>query len=126
MSAGVRKEDAAGAALADNPFRMAEDLKRLRREDERLLRQQAAVGNQAKRAKFGFIVSHGSQYASLLMGRTMRDAGVMPLMGAISSSWDNAVTESRMGCIKFECVYARTFDSREQAALEIFDYTEGS
>lgn len=56
----------------------------------------------------------------------MRDAGVMPLMGAISSLWDNAVTESLMGCIKFECVYARTFDSREQAALEIFDYTEGS
>lgn len=68
---------------------------------------------------------HGSQYASLLMGRTMRDAGIRPSMGAISSPWDNAVTESLMGCIKSECVHARTFDSREQAVLEIFDYIEG-
>ena len=29
-----------------------------------------------------------------------------------------------MGCIKSECVHARTFASREQAALEIFDYIE--
>ena len=68
---------------------------------------------------------HGSQYASLLMGRIMREAGIRPSMGAISSPWDNAVTESLMGCIKSECVHARTFDSREQAALEIFDYIEG-
>lgn len=46
-------------------------------------------------------------------------------MGAISSPWDNAVTESLMGCIKSECVNARVYDSREQAALEIFDYIEG-
>lgn len=64
---------------------------------------------------------HGSQYASLLVGRIMREAGIRPSMGAISSPWDNAVTESLMGCIKSECVHARTFDSREQAALEIFD-----
>lgn len=43
----------------------------------------------------------------------------------ISSPWDNAVTESLAGCIKSECVHARTFDSREQAVLEIFDYIEG-
>lgn len=67
----------------------------------------------------------GSQYASLLVGRTMREAGIRPSMGAISSPWDNAVTESLMGCIKSECVHARTFDSREQAALKIFDYIEG-
>lgn len=68
---------------------------------------------------------HGSQYASLLLGKTMREAGLRPSMGAISSPWDNAVTESLMGCIKAECVHARTFDSREQAALELFDYIEG-
>ncbi|MBP3885425.1 MAG: IS3 family transposase, partial [Olsenella sp.] len=33
-------------------------------------------------------------------------------------------TESLMGTIKCECVHARTFDSREQAALEIFEYIE--
>lgn len=67
---------------------------------------------------------HGAQYVSLLLGKTMRDNGIRPSMGAISSPWDNAVTESLMGVIKSECVHARTFDSREQAALEIFDYIE--
>ena len=67
---------------------------------------------------------HGAQYVSLLLGKTMRENGIRPSMGAISSPWDNAVTESLMGVIKSECVHARTFDSREQATLEIFEYIE--
>lgn len=67
---------------------------------------------------------HGSQYASLALGRTMRQAGIRPSMGAVASPWDNAAMESLMGLIKAECVHARTFESREQAALEIFDYIE--
>lgn len=53
-----------------------------------------------------------------------RQAGIRPSMGSISSPWDNAVTESLMGVIKSECVHARTYDTREQAALDIFDYIE--
>lgn len=45
-------------------------------------------------------------------------------MGSVSSPWDNAVTESLMGCIKSECVHARTYETRDQAALDIFDYIE--
>lgn len=67
---------------------------------------------------------HGAQYVSLLLSKTMREAGIRPSMGSISSPWDNAVAESLMGCIKAECVHARTYDGREQAALEIFDYIE--
>ena len=67
---------------------------------------------------------HGSQYVSLLLGRTMRDAGIEPSMGSISSPWDNAAMESLMGLIKAECVHARTFESRERAALEIFECIE--
>lgn len=67
---------------------------------------------------------HGSQYASLLLGRTMRGAGIEPLVGSIASPWDNAAMESLMGAIKAECVHARTFESLERAALEIFEYIE--
>lgn len=67
---------------------------------------------------------HGSQYVSLQLGKTMRDAGIRPSMGAISSPWDNAAMESLMGIVKCECVHARAFDRRDQAALEIFDYIE--
>ncbi len=67
---------------------------------------------------------HGSQYRSLLLGKTMREHGITPSMGAISSPWDNAPTESFMGIIKRECVHRKTFATREQAQLEIFKYIE--
>ncbi|MBM6756635.1 IS3 family transposase [Collinsella tanakaei] len=67
---------------------------------------------------------HGSQHASLLLGKTMREAGIEPSMGSISSPWDNAAMEPPMGVIKAECVHARAFESRERAALEIFEYIE--
>lgn len=59
-----------------------------------------------------------------MLGKTMREAGIEPSMGSISSPWDNAAMESLMGVIKAECVHARTFESRERAALEIFEYIE--
>ena len=67
---------------------------------------------------------HGSRYASLRPGRTMRENGIRPSMGAISSPRDDAAMESLMGPVRAECVHARTFESREQAALEIFEYME--
>jgi transposase InsO family protein len=45
-------------------------------------------------------------------------------MGAISSPWDNAVTESLMSTIKSECTDETTFKTREDARLAIFDYIE--
>lgn len=54
----------------------------------------------------------------------MREAGIRPSMGSIASPWDNAAMESLMGLVKAECVHARTFETRDQAALEIFDYIE--
>lgn len=67
---------------------------------------------------------HGSQHASPPLGKTMRAAGIRPSMGPVSSPWDNAAMESPMGPIKAGCVHARTFEARDQAALEIFDYIE--
>lgn len=67
---------------------------------------------------------HGSQYASLLLGKTMESFGITPSMGSISSPWDNAPTESLMSTIKAECTDVRVFETREQAKLEIFDYIE--
>lgn len=66
----------------------------------------------------------GSRYVSPRPGRTMGENGISPSMGAISSPRDNAAMESPMGLVKAECVHARTFESREQAALEIFEYIE--
>ena len=67
---------------------------------------------------------HGPQHASLLLGKTVREAGIEPSMGSISSPWDNAAMESLMGVIKAERVHARTFESRGRAALEISECIE--
>ena len=67
---------------------------------------------------------HGSQHRSLLLGKTMREHGMRPSMGSVASPWDNAPTESFMGILKRERAHRRTFETREQAQLEMFEYIE--
>lgn len=67
---------------------------------------------------------HGSQYVSLLLSKTMRERGIRPSMGSISSPWDNAAMESLMGIVKSECVHAQTYATREEAALDLFERIE--
>lgn len=56
----------------------------------------------------------------------MREAGIGPSTGSIASPWDNAAMESLMGPVEAECAHARAFETRDQAALGIFDYIECS
>ena len=66
--------------------------------------------------------NRGSQYVSLLLSKTMREHDVRPSMGPISSPWGNAAMESLMGIVKSKCVHARTYATREEAALDLFEY----
>lgn len=85
MTAGWPMSDRMGAELADDALKTA------------IARRRPGKGRVHHS-------DHGSQHASLLPGRTMRDAGIEPSMGPISSPWDNAAMESLMGPIKAECV----------------------
>lgn len=67
---------------------------------------------------------HGSQYVSLPLSKTMRENGIRPSMGSISSPWDNAAMELLMGIVKSECAHARTYAAREEAALDLFERIE--
>lgn len=66
----------------------------------------------------------GSQYVSPLPSGTMRENGIRPSMGSVSSPWDNAAMESSVGIVKSECALARTYAAREGAALDLFEYIE--
>jgi putative transposase len=66
----------------------------------------------------------GSQYSSRLVGRTLRDARILPSMGSVGDPWDNALQESAIGTLKAELVDRHDFVSRTQARLAIFDYIE--
>lgn len=68
----------------------------------------------------------GSRHVSLPIGRTMREAGIGPSTGSIASPWGNAATESPMGPVEAGCAHARTFETRDRAALETFDCIECS
>lgn len=66
----------------------------------------------------------GSQYVSLLPSEPMRGHGVRPSMGSISSPRGNAAMESLMGIVKSERVHARTYATREKAALDLLESIE--
>lgn len=105
MAVGWSMSDRMGAELADDALKTA------------IARRRPGKGRVHRS-------DHGSRYASLLPGGTMRDAGIEPSMGSISPPWGNAAMESLVGPIKAECAHARTFETREQASLEIFEYIE--
>lgn len=67
---------------------------------------------------------HGAQYASLAPSKTVRERGVRPSMGSISSPWDNAAMEPLIGIVKSERVHARACATRDEAAPDIFGYIE--
>ena len=50
----------------------------------------------------------GSRHASLLVGRTMREAGIGPSTGSIASPWDDAAMEPPMGPVEAGCAPARS------------------
>jgi len=66
----------------------------------------------------------GSQYASIAMGRTLRDSGIMASMGSKGDPYDNASAESCISTIKNELVKRRVFHTRDQARLALFRYIE--
>lgn len=66
----------------------------------------------------------GSQYRSLIFGRTLRDSGLVASMGSVGDAYDNAAAESFMATLKKELVHKMTFKTKDQARLEIFSYIE--
>jgi putative transposase len=64
------------------------------------------------------------QYASIAMGRTLRDSKIMASMGSKGDPWDNACADSCISMIKNELVKRRTFATRDQARLALFRYIE--
>ena len=66
----------------------------------------------------------GSRYVSPPLSKTVRERGIRPSMGSISSPWDNAAMGSPMGIVESECAHARTYAAREEAALDLFERIE--
>ena len=68
----------------------------------------------------------GSQYASELYQKTLRDYGFICSMSRKGNCWDNAPSESFFHTLKTELTHHRRYQNREEAKQEIFEYIECS
>ena len=68
---------------------------------------------------------HGSQYTSYVMGKKLRDAGVLASMGQVRTCYDNAVAESFFATLKKDRTNRRSWPTRELLRSEVFDFIEG-
>ena len=66
----------------------------------------------------------GSQYASVALGRTLRDSGILASMGSKGDPYENASAESCISTIKNELIKRRSFRTLDRARLAIFRYIE--
>lgn len=66
----------------------------------------------------------GSQYASGLYQKTIKDNGFICSMSRKGNCWDNAPSESFFHTLKTELTYHRRYQTRQEAKQEIFEYIE--
>jgi putative transposase len=67
----------------------------------------------------------GSQYTSYAFGKRCDQAGVRPSMGSVGDCYDNAMCESFFATLECELIDRRTFRSRGEARMAIFEFIEG-
>jgi putative transposase len=66
----------------------------------------------------------GSQYACRAYQKLLAKHGIVCSMSRKGNCWDNAPTESWFHSLKTEQVHHRTYQTRQEAMLDIFEYME--
>ena len=67
----------------------------------------------------------GSQYTSIAFGLRCKEAGVRPSMGSVGDAYDNAMCESFFATLECELLDRRTFRTKAEARMAIFQFIEG-
>jgi putative transposase len=66
----------------------------------------------------------GAQYTSLAFGRALRSVGMVPSMGSVGDAYDNALAESFFATLQTELLDRRSWATRRQLRIALFDYLE--
>lgn len=66
----------------------------------------------------------GSQYTSLVFGKTLRESRLLAAMGSRGDAFDNVACESCISTLKREWIKRHRYQSRDPARLSIFQYIE--
>ena len=76
----------------------------------------------------GQLIHHsdrGSNYTSFRFSERLRDNGILPSMGSVGDSFDNALMENFWSTLKIELVYRTSWRTRDEAENAIFEYIDG-
>jgi transposase InsO family protein len=76
----------------------------------------------------GQLIHHsdrGSTYTSFRFANRLSDNGILPSMGSVGDSFDNALMENFFSTLKIELVYRRSWRTRDEAENAIFAYIDG-
>ncbi|MFG2584795.1 IS3 family transposase [Streptomyces malaysiensis] len=68
---------------------------------------------------------HGTRYTSIKLTTRLVGAGIQASMGSVGDSFDNALAENLWILVKTECIRGRTFATRAEANLALFEYFDG-
>ncbi len=83
-----------------------------------------AIWNRKPAGELMLHSDRGSQYASDLYQKTIKDHGFVCSMSRKGNGWDNAPAESFFHTLKTELTHHRHYQTREEAKQDIFEYIE--
>lgn len=83
-----------------------------------------AIRNRKPESGIIFHSDRGSQYTSARFRNTLAYYGFIQSMSGKGNCYDNAITESFFSTLKKELVYLTNFETRQQAATEVFEFIE--
>ena len=66
----------------------------------------------------------GATYTSFRFANRLSDKGILPSMGSVGDSYDNALMENFFSTLKIELVYRRSWRTRDEAENAIFAYID--
>ena len=76
----------------------------------------------------GELIHHsdrGPNYTSFRFSDRLQDNGILPSMGSVGDSFDNALMENFWSTFKIELVYRTSWRTRDEAENAIFAYIDG-
>ncbi|KOV86274.1 IS3 family transposase, partial [Nocardia sp. NRRL S-836] len=62
---------------------------------------------------------------SIRFAQRLADIGILPSMGSVGDSYDNALMENFLSTLKIELVYRNSWRTRDEAENAIFSYIDG-
>ena len=91
-----------------------------------LVKEALQMALQARRPPPGLLFhsDRGSQYTSHEFCQLLADAQIVQSLSRPRQCWDNAVAESFFATLKTELVYPRSWPTRAEARLAVFEFIE--